>query len=100
MRKAADTLAKGSPTTAALIWALRERSKHLSLADVFRLELIVALRCCEHHDFVEGVRAVLVDKDNSPQWMPARLQDVTSEWIDAHFRNYSRMTLPPFTAHT
>ncbi len=85
MKKAAATLAGGSPTTAALIWALRQRAKHLGLADVFRLELIVALQCCEHSDFAEGVRAVLIDKDNKPQWAPLRQQDVTPDWIEEHF---------------
>jgi enoyl-CoA hydratase/carnithine racemase len=85
MKKAAATFAGGSPTTAALIWTLRQRAKHLGLADVFRLELIVALQCCEHPDFAEGVRALLVDKDNKPRWTPARLSDVTPDWINAHF---------------
>ena len=85
MKKAAATLAGGSPTTAALIWTLRQRARHLSLADVFRLELVVALQCCEHPDFAEGVRVVLIDKDNRPQWTPARLQDVTPGWVEEHF---------------
>jgi enoyl-CoA hydratase/carnithine racemase len=85
MKKAAATLASGSPTTAALIWALRRRARHLGLADVFRLELIVALQCCEHPDLAEGVRALLIDKDNKPRWTPARLSDVTPDWIEAHF---------------
>jgi enoyl-CoA hydratase/carnithine racemase len=73
LRRAATTLAAGSPSSAAVTWALRERVRHLSLADVFRLELIVAIRCCAQPDFAEGVRALLVDKDNAPQWQPATL---------------------------
>jgi enoyl-CoA hydratase/carnithine racemase len=85
MQRAATTLRQGSPTTAALIWTLRQRAKYLGLADVFRLELIAALQCCEHPDFPEGVRALLVDKDNKPKWTPARLDEVTPDWVDAHF---------------
>jgi enoyl-CoA hydratase/carnithine racemase len=73
LRRAAQSLASGSPSSAALTWAMRERARHLSLADVFRLELIVALRCCAAPDFAEGVRALLVDKDNAPQWRPATI---------------------------
>ena len=36
-------------------------------------------------DFAEGVRAVLVDKDNSPQWDPAAPEGVTAEMLDAIF---------------
>ncbi len=36
-------------------------------------------------DFYEGVRAVLVDRDNSPQWTPSTLQDVTDELVDKYF---------------
>jgi hypothetical protein len=38
-------------------------------------------------DFMEGVRAVLVDKDNAPRWNPARIEDVTEEMIAAFFRD-------------
>ncbi|WP_207765992.1 enoyl-CoA hydratase/isomerase family protein [Solimonas fluminis] len=85
LKRAAATLAAGSPTTAALVWALRERVAGLSLAEVFRLELIVALQCCAHPDFAEGVRALLIDKDNAPKWTPPTLAEVTPEWVEEHF---------------
>jgi enoyl-CoA hydratase/carnithine racemase len=74
LKRAAATLAGGSPTSIALIWELRRRAEHLGLADVLRMELIVALQCCEHPDFAEGVRALLVDKDNAPRWSPFSLE--------------------------
>jgi enoyl-CoA hydratase/carnithine racemase len=85
LKKAAASLAAGSPTSAALMWELWHRAKHLGLADVFRLELIVSLQCCEHPDFAEGVRALLVDKDNQPRWSPATLAGITSAWVSEHF---------------
>jgi hypothetical protein len=84
LARAAQALACGSPSSAALTWALRERARHLSLADVFRLELIVALRCCAAPDFAEGVRALLVEKDNAPHWHPGTLAGVDGAAI-AHF---------------
>lgn len=86
LQRAAKTLASGSPTTAALTWELFARARGSSLADVFRLELIVALQCLAHPDFPEGVRALLVDKDQRPVWAP-----VTAESIAAHF-------VPPWPA--
>ena len=37
-----------------------------------------------HHDFAEGVRALLVDKDKQPRWQPAALADVAADLIEAH----------------
>lgn len=85
LKKAAATLAAGSPSSAVLVWELWHRAKHLGLAEVFRLELIVSLQCCEHPDFAEGVRALLVDKDNRPQWMPPTLAGITPQWVQEHF---------------
>lgn len=85
LKRAASTLAAGSPTTAALIWELRRRARTLSLADTFRMELIVAVQCCAHPDLAEGVRALLIDKDNAPRWTPRTLHEVTPAWLDEHF---------------
>lgn len=76
---------RGSPSSAALAWALWQRARHLSLAEVFALELRVSLGCCAHPDFAEGIRALLIDKDRQPRWTPAVLEDVTPRWIEAHF---------------
>lgn len=85
LKKAATTLAAGSPSSIALIWELWRRAHHLSLAEVFQMELIVSLQCCAHPDFAEGVRALLVDKDGKPQWQPATLEQVTPVWVAEHF---------------
>ena len=85
MQRAAKSLAVGSPTSAALSWEIWRRSRLLGLADVFRMEWTLSVQCCAHPDFREGVRALLVDKDNAPRWTPATLAEVSREWIDGHF---------------
>lgn len=85
LKRCAGTLAAGSPTTATLIWELQRRARSLDLAAVFQLELIVALQCCAHPDFPEGVRALLIDKDNAPRWTPRTLAEVTPRWVEEHF---------------
>lgn len=84
LARAGRNFANGSPTSAALALALQVRARHLALADVFRLEYNAACGCAAHADFIEGVRALLVDKDKSPRWTPATLNDVSSTWIDSH----------------
>lgn len=93
MQRAAKSLAVGSPTSAALSWEIWQRSRLLGLADVFRMEWTLSVQCCAHPDFREGVRALLVDKDNAPRWTPATLAEVSREWIDSHF------VIPGNTAH-
>lgn len=85
LKRASSTLAAGSPTTAALSWELQRRAQSMSLADVFRMELIVAVQCCAHPDLGEGVRALLIDKDNAPRWTPRTLDEITPAWIEEHF---------------
>jgi len=82
---AVKTFQAGSPTSAALTHALWRRTEGWSLDAVFRLEYQVSLGCCLQHDFCEGVRAVLVDKDRRPHWQPATLAEVGAALIDAHF---------------
>ena len=84
--RAANALAGGSPTSASLIWELHRRAVTLSLADVLRLELVVAMQCCAHPDFREGVRALLIEKGTKPRWTPERLQSISPQWLAEHFR--------------
>lgn len=86
LAQAGEASRRGSPTSAALAFTLLERARHLSLADVFRLEYQASVGCCVHHDFAEGVRALLVDKDRNPRWRPASLDEVDDAWIEAHLR--------------
>lgn len=69
LRQASENLQKGSPATAALTWLLWQWGKQVhSWNEVFELELQISDWKIRHADFVEGVRARLVDKDLSPQW--------------------------------
>lgn len=83
--RTAAALAKGSPTSAALIHRQWLQGSRMQLADVFREELIVSTQCARHPDFIEGVRALLVDKDNAPQWQPPVLAEVTEAWLAGHY---------------
>lgn len=86
LTQAADTYRNGCPVTAALTWRIYERVRNMSLAGALHMELIVAMHCCNNGDFREGVRALLIDKDRSPNWSRT-LAEVSPAYIDSHFIN-------------
>ncbi|GAA3737168.1 enoyl-CoA hydratase [Sphingorhabdus rigui] len=80
------TLRTKSPQTCKV--ALRQLSESLKLtdfADNMAMEYRIASRVIVRPDFAEGVRAVIVDKDNAPKWDPATAEGVTDALIDAIF---------------
>ena len=85
MQRAAKTLQAGSPGSARLTYTLLERTRHVSLAEVYRIELVAGLAAAGHGDFCEGIRALLIDKDKKPRWNPARIQDATPAWVEKFF---------------
>jgi enoyl-CoA hydratase/carnithine racemase len=75
-----------SPTLLSVTLRQLQLGAGMSLADCFRMELGMAAHSFEQGDFIEGVRAVLIDRDNAPRWQPGRIEDVTEAMIDAFFR--------------
>lgn len=49
------------------------------------MELQVCVHFCEHTDFLEGVRAVIIDKDNKPCWSPPKLEQITKANVERFF---------------
>jgi len=82
---AGKTFVRGAPSSAKLSWALWQKTRHLSLAEVFRTEYHVSVAATAHGDFAEGVRALLIDKDRSPRWRHASLAEVDEAAIADHF---------------
>ena len=76
-----------SPTMLAVSQRQLQRGRDMTLAECFRMELAMAQQCFEQGDFLEGVRALIVDKDNAPRWAPNRIDDVTDAMVDEFFRN-------------
>ncbi len=50
-------------------------------------ELVLAVQCCQHPEFPEGVRALLVDKDRNPNWMFKSVDAVESSVVEAFFES-------------
>lgn len=81
LQKGAAALAHGSPLSACNIYQALKLTKEMTLADVFRFELMLATNVLRHPEFAEGVRALLIDKDNNPQWQYASVSDVPEELL-------------------
>ena len=85
-RETVQIMRSRSPTMVSVTLRQLQRGAALNLAACFRMELGMAAHCFEQGDFIEGVRAVLIDKDNLPRWRPDRLEDVTEKMIEDFFR--------------
>jgi len=74
-----------SPTSQAI--ALRQMRAGLSLSfeEAMALEFRIVSRICHGHDFYEGVRALIIEKDNQPQWSPAVGDEVSDGAVSAYF---------------
>ena len=81
----ARAIAGASPLSLAVVHRQLSDDPKLSIEQVFKRELAMAIACTRRPDFAEGIRALLVDKDKNPQWTPTTLDAVTSEQIAAHF---------------
>jgi enoyl-CoA hydratase len=83
---AANLIASRSPIALAVTLASTRRAADLgSLEDVLRQEFRVSCAALRSHDFVEGIRAQVIDKDRNPKWSPPSLAAVTRADIDAYF---------------
>ena len=84
-RAAAATIRTKSPTSLKLALAQVRAGKDLSFDACMQTEFRIVSRIIHGRDFYEGVRAVIVDKDNKPRWNPQTLAGVTPADIARHF---------------
>lgn len=75
-----------SPTSVALAFAQLRKGADLDFEACMRLEYRIVSHILKGHDFYEGVRAVIVDKDNAPIWSPGQIADVRSDEIERYFQ--------------
>jgi len=85
-RETLAVMAKKSPLSQKIALKQIRVGAHLDFDRCMNLEFRLACRFMHGHDFFEGTRAVVIDKDQSPKWQPATLADVTDEQVDAYFR--------------
>jgi len=74
-----------SPTSLKIALAQMQRGSALDFAECMRTEFRIVSRVVHGHDFYEGVRAVIIDKDQAPHWQPSTLAAVSAAEIERHF---------------
>ena len=80
------TLATKSPQTLKVAFRqLQLGGQAKTFAENMAMEYRIGARVVQRPDFLEGVRAVIVDKDNAPHWTPGRLEEVSERLLDEIF---------------
>ncbi len=88
LQRAVSTFKNGCPTTAHIIVRQIRKARGLSTKEAFELELNIALHCTRKGEFTEGVRALLIDKDNEPKWRYPKRHEVPDSWVAEHFEPF------------
>jgi hypothetical protein len=79
-------MATRSPLMMCVTHELLKRGAASSVADCLRMERTLVRHNFEDGEVIEGVRALVIDKDNAPQWKPSSLDDVTEEMVQRFFQ--------------
>ena len=93
-REAAAAIQTKSPTSLAIALRQMQIGGSLTMDEAMRAEYRIVSRLCWGHDFYEGVRALIIDKDNAPKWSPAAIADVGEHEINAMFAPLADNELP------
>ena len=84
-QKALKAMRQRSPLMMCVTRELLQRGASLDVADCLRMERSLVRRNFEHGEVLEGVRALVIDKDNAPKWNPATLEEVTPAMVARFF---------------
>jgi len=93
-RVALDAMQKASPTSLKVtLRNLRSAASFRRVEECFAQDYRIALACVAEHDFIEGIRATIVDKDRNPVWLPDKIDAVTPAIVERHFKSIGALEL-------
>jgi enoyl-CoA hydratase len=93
-RAALEIMNKASPTSLKVtLRNIRSAATFTRLEQSFTQDYRIALACIAGHDFIEGIRAAIIDKDRNPRWRPQTIEAVTPDIVDRHFRSLGELEL-------
>lgn len=86
-KRVLKSMESASPTSLKVTLEQLKRGKSMGLDECLRMEYQMTQNFMDKHDFFEGVRAILVDKDKSPKWNPSTLASVSKDQVSAYFES-------------
>lgn len=84
-QKTLAVIEKRSPLMMCVTLSQLRRGRGMSVADCLRMERNMVRRCFENGEVLEGIRSVVIDKDNAPKWHPSSLDEVTPDMVTRFF---------------
>ena len=91
---ALEVMGKASPTSLKVtLRNIRAAAAFDRVEQSFAQDYRIALACIGGHDFIEGIRAAIIDKDRSPRWRPEKIEAVTPQIVDRHFQSVGELEL-------
>ena len=84
-RASAASIRSKSPTSLKITLAQLRRGRTLDFAECMRSEFRIVSRLVLGHDLYEGIRSVIIDKDQAPHWQPSSLEAVSEAEVERHF---------------
>ena len=92
-KEALAAMERASPLSLKLAFRILQRGRGLEIEDALTLEYRVMMHVLADDDFYEGVRAVLIDKDQKPRWRFASLLQVSESEVERHFEGLGEREL-------
>ncbi len=84
-RETLKAISTKSPTSLAIALRQMQIGADLDIDEALRVEFRIAGQIVKGHDFYEGVRATIIDKDHRPHWRPSEIKAVSATDIDTYF---------------
>jgi enoyl-CoA hydratase len=84
-QQTAKLLSTKSPTSLKVTLMALQKASHLTFDECMQMEYGLTCHFIKKHDFFEGIRAVIIDKDQNPHWHPITLQQTTEQEIEEYF---------------
>ncbi len=84
-KKTHQSLMQKSPLSLKVTYSQLDKARHMTLDACLAMDLGLTAHFMMGSDFYEGVRALLIDKDNTPHWQPSTLADISPEMVSAYF---------------